>query len=285
MKKTLLTVLVAAVTTVVVMWLVPSAQQSSSSAASDQRAFDRVAETRTLRCGYGLWSPVVMQDPNTGKLSGIFVDVMEELGTAMNIKIEWSHEVPWGQVPIELKTGKIDAMCAGFWSIPGSALDVATSTPVFFNSLVPVVRADDTRFDTDLMAANSPDVRFATMDSSETENIYTQMFPKATKAPAPAFSSDEVILFLVKENKADITVSEENHIRAFMNQNPGTLKMIHTKAPLRRYGSTIAVGIDEPTLLQALNTGIQYLHNSGQIEKILQKYEENYPNIKYRRVQ
>lgn len=52
--------------------------------------------TRTLRCGYGLWEPAVMRDPNTGEVSGLFVDIMEALGELTDIEIEWMEEVPWG---------------------------------------------------------------------------------------------------------------------------------------------------------------------------------------------
>lgn len=45
-------------------------------AAEKESSYDRVMRTRTLRCGYGIFQPMIMKDPNTRKISGIFVDIM-----------------------------------------------------------------------------------------------------------------------------------------------------------------------------------------------------------------
>jgi ABC-type amino acid transport substrate-binding protein len=59
-----------------------------------------------------------MRDPNTGQFSGITYDFMQEVGKSMNIKVEYSMEVPWDSAAVALQTGKADAHCAGIWATP-----------------------------------------------------------------------------------------------------------------------------------------------------------------------
>jgi ABC-type amino acid transport substrate-binding protein len=58
-----------------------------------ESAFDRILRTQTIRCGYVVYPPSIIKDPNTGRLSGIFYDITEKMGERLNLKIEWTEEV------------------------------------------------------------------------------------------------------------------------------------------------------------------------------------------------
>ena len=72
--------------------------------------------TGTLRCGYIVWQPYVMKDPNDKKLSGMSYDVFEAIAHNLGIKIEWTSEVLVGQQVASLDANKIDAVC-GDWPL------------------------------------------------------------------------------------------------------------------------------------------------------------------------
>ncbi|MCI5060443.1 MAG: transporter substrate-binding domain-containing protein [Alphaproteobacteria bacterium] len=239
-------------------------------------AYDRVLKTKKIRCAYGLWEPVVMRDPNTGEMSGFFVDLMDQIGQALDIEVEWSMEVDWGQIPTILSSGKVDAHCAGMWASPNRGTRVAFTKPVFYTPVVAVVRADDTRFDENIMLVNNENIRISVGDDDITEEIATRDFPEAQSIPKPALSGEEQHLMVVADGKADITFNEVNYIKGYMKKNPGKVKIIHPDAPLRVFGNTVGVNIHETALLAMLNNTLIHLLDSGAINRIFEKYKEDY---------
>lgn len=84
-----------------------------------ESAYERVMRTQTIRCGYVVYPPAVIQDPNTGALSGIIYDVMQEAGNLLGLEIEWAEEVGWANTVETIRTGRTDAICVGFSAKPG----------------------------------------------------------------------------------------------------------------------------------------------------------------------
>jgi ABC-type amino acid transport substrate-binding protein len=153
--KFILTVLLAALVGAGVAYM---AHPGGHEAAKPETAYERVMRTGVLRCAYGLWEPSVMRDPNTGQLSGFIYDFMQEVGKALNLKVEYNLEVPWDTIAVALKSGKADAHCAGVWATPLRGRGLAFSEPLFFSPTVAFARIDDNRFDYHLELANTPDV-------------------------------------------------------------------------------------------------------------------------------
>ncbi|MCB9988594.1 MAG: transporter substrate-binding domain-containing protein [Rhodospirillales bacterium] len=246
--------------------------------AGKESAYDHIIKTRTIRCGYNYYEPVIMRDPNTGEFSGIFPEYMEALAKATGLNIEWTQEVGWGDVPAALQSGKIDAMCAGKWADAKDGVQSAFTVPVFFNAIEAYVRADDHRFDDNMMSAiNDPAVTIAAIDGGVTEDIATEDFPKARRLQLTIMETDINQLINVSMGKADITFTNHGQASGFMKNNPGKIRRLAPDKPLRVYGVTTAIDIHERELLSLLNTATQQLQNSGVIDRILDKYESDYP--------
>ncbi len=107
--------------------------KSQVSAVKTESAYDRVIRTNTLRCAYGIYPPFMNKDPNTGKLSGISVDVMAEFEKASGIKVEWGPEIDWGNIAATLQTGKADAFCTTMLLTPKRGRVMAGSLPHFLH--------------------------------------------------------------------------------------------------------------------------------------------------------
>lgn len=246
-------------------------------ASQKNSVYERIIKTQTLRCGYNTYEPVIMRDPNTGEMSGIFPEYMAAISRATGLKIEWTAEIGWGEVPIALQTGKIDAMCAGKWADAKDGLQIAFTVPAFYNAIEVFARADDTRFDSDLSLINKPEISIAAMDGSITMDIAKDDFPNAKIFGLPILDSESDLLLNVTSGKADITFSTNGPAIGFMKNNPKKIKRVAPEKPLRVFGVTIAVNIHEQELLTLLNTATNQLLNSGSIDKILDKYESKYP--------
>ena len=79
---------------------------------------EKVKKDKTLRVGYIIYPPTVQKDPNTGKLTGHYVDTIEEIAKLMNVKVEY-HEADWSTFEAGLMTGQFDlSIAATYRTIP-----------------------------------------------------------------------------------------------------------------------------------------------------------------------
>lgn len=239
--------------------------------------YERVLETRTLKCGYNYYEPVIWRDAKTSELKGVYVDYMEALGEAIGLKIEWHSEIPWADVPIALKSKKIDAFCAGTWADAKRGLQAAFTKPVFYNAIEVYAMAGDNRFDNSLSLLNDPDITIVTLDGAQVDDIAKQDFPEAKRFALPSLASDAEQLLSLANGKGDVTFTNHGPALAYMKANPGVLKRVAPDKPLRVFSVTTAVDIKEQELLTVLNNATDQLHQAGMIDKILDKYEQDFP--------
>src|ERR1700729_3314324 len=66
-------------------------------AAHMQSAFDRVMASHTLRCAYAADDPYLIIGTDKS-ITGIFHDVLEEAAKRLNLKVEWTEEVGYGNI-------------------------------------------------------------------------------------------------------------------------------------------------------------------------------------------
>jgi ABC-type amino acid transport substrate-binding protein len=85
----------------------------SPALAKDQgkSVYDRVMESKTLRCGYLPYEPWVSVDPNSGTVSGITREYMDAVGATKGITVEWTGEVNIDQAVPAIEAGRFDAIC------------------------------------------------------------------------------------------------------------------------------------------------------------------------------
>ena len=238
-----------------------------------ESAYDRVMRTGTLRCGYALWPGDMDMDPNTKTLSGPFYDVMESLGKAMEIKIVWQEEVSFGDMVEALNSGRIDAHCSGAWtnSVRGKFMDHTTS--LYYAPLYAYVRANDGRFDKDLMKINDPHITVSLIDGESAQTIASGDFPLAKTLSMPKGTDGTQMLLNVVTGKADVTFTDPEAFARFDHNNPGRLRKVATAFPVRLFGNTIWMKKGEQSLVNSLNTGIDQLLWTGAVDRILDKYD------------
>ncbi len=273
-------------------WLMSSGAQHSTaegsyvvsdSSASPQRAlaqndrtesvYDRVMRTQTIRCGYVVYYPLFKVDPNTKQPSGIFYDVMEKLSERLRLKIDWTVETGWGSTIQELQAGKYDINCGGAWINSDHARHIGFSEPLFYMPVYPIVRHDDRRFDADISLINDPSVRINTLDGDIPVAIHAEKFPKSQLITLQNLTDFSQLLMDIKANKADVTFLDADYGTRFAQSNPNSVKVIKTNPPIRLYPTALMLSADDTKLNSMLNTAIKEMTISGEIERILEKYQ------------
>lgn len=243
-----------------------------------ETVYERVMRTRTLRCAYPELPPITIVDPNTRKVSGIFTDVINEMGRRLNLKVDWAEEVGWDNITTGFETGRYEIFGSTIWPCAARAATALFSTPVFFSPVFMWVRADDHRFDNNIMKLNSPDYTLAIIDGDVTQSIADSEFPLARRLAATQTASLGEEFQDVLSGKADAMLHDPVGAKLLMAHNPGALWNPDPDRPVRVFANTIMMPLGETNLKTMIDTVIGEMIDDGTIERTIKKYVgESFP--------
>jgi polar amino acid transport system substrate-binding protein len=272
---------IIAVIALAMVFFRPSATvtENTSSSAQKETAFARVMRTHTIRCAYADLPPALIIDPNTKKLSGIYYDILEEIAHRLNLDLQWTEEVGYGNINTGFDSGRYDLFCAQLFPTAARAKNSLFTVPIYFDPLFVWVRANDTRFDGDIHKLNDPQYGISMTDGDMSQAIVDQDFPLAKHVTAT--QSSDVIQHMqdVTTGKADAMMCDRIVAGEFMAHNPGALKNAAPDNPIRVYSSTIMLPFGEYELKSVLDTVIGEMQADGTIERTVKKYMGDNPPV------
>lgn len=272
MRKRTEYVVVAAIVGVLALGAAWLLNRTTSTPPVAQSTLDRILKTGEVRCSYLIYSPYFRIDPNTRQLSGIFHDLMEELGAKAQLKISWVEEVGYEAIFAGLDSGRHDVFAGGLWPNSSRAKAGSFTIPVFYSVIKAWGRGNETRF-AGLENINDPKVTIATIDGAMEDLIAKADYPKAHRESLPQLSPFTQNLLNITSRKADLTFAEPGIVREFLATNPGALKELAPDKPLRVFGNALVVRRGDHDLQEFLNVALQELLYSGVVDRILQRYE------------
>lgn len=238
--------------------------------------FERVVSTQTLKCGYIIYPPELSKDPNTGKLSGIVYDVIEEIGKQTGIKIDWSEEVGIAEAFDGLYSKRYDVVCASYFENPPRATRVIFTNPLNYTASFAYARIDDNRFGDDFSVINSPNIKIAVIDGEASEFIARENFKNSTIYALPQIASNPTSALVELANgKADVVFSSKATAQFYIKNNPEKIKLISNK-PVQAYSQSLAsFHPDDYQMKFLFDTSLRALYASGFIEETIKKYDPN----------
>jgi polar amino acid transport system substrate-binding protein len=254
---------------------------NTSWAAEKESVYDRVMRTGVVRIGYALNPPILMKDPNTGALSGIFYESVNQLFTELQLKPVWTEEMGWGQFPEALQAGRCDVVACGAWVSPGRARVVDFSIPLFYSPMGVWVRNDDHRFDGAISKIDDPGVTIAALEGEMSSIIAQSRFPRAKTLMIPQLSDLSMNLLNVEAKKADVTFVERAIAVDYLKHHPGKLRDLAATKPFRVFGNGLMFKRGEGEFKSMINLMIDQQLRFGTIDDLLKKYEPA-PGVYYR---
>ncbi len=269
MKYSYLSIVIA------ILALTLTAIQKTSPSANPRReetAYERIMRTRTLRCGYALWPTFEDIDPNTKQLKGIGPEFANALAEKLNLKIEWTQEVQWGQEVEALQTGKIDAICSddGEWNYTSTAVrDFAE--PMAYFPIYLYGRKGETRFKT-LQSINSPEVTLSAMEGDISMSIAVDQYPKAHRLEVSGSGDPSLVVLNVLSGKADLLIEDSLTVDRVNGPSGEKLERLYDK-PYAVMNASFSVAKGQGDLLNMLNQGFKLLYDLGISDQILDKYD------------
>ena len=236
---------------------------------SSVASFASPSEQKELRWGADAKSgaPYMFVDPSDPKKTiGFEKDIMDKLAEKMNRKLvfiqnEWESLVPG------LERGDYDIAANGIEITPERSQEVSFSIPYYITFEQMVVRKDENKIsDLDSLAGR----RVGTLKASLAHHLLEK-------------SGKGEIIFYEEENTGYTDV-ENGRIDAFFIDYPIALFYAIPNAnlkpvgiPVGRMSYGIAVSKKNPALVEELNRGLTEMINSGDLEKILAKWNLLHP--------
>ncbi len=242
-----------------------------------QSTYDRVMQSGKIRCGYLVYPPGCIKDPNSGKLSGIGIDTIELVAKKLGLTVEWTEEVGWGTMLEGFATGRYDLIPTPVWTNANRAKVINFSKPLFYSPVYVFCRKGDTRFKNHWGLINSPKVKIATIDGGTVEVIAQDDFPQAKHLSMPQLTDIAQLLLTVSTGKADVTFTEPTIADRYIQNNPGTVQNINPDKPIRVFASSWMLKRGEFEFKAMLDTVLDEVINSGAMDKIIARYERK-PN-------
>ncbi|MGE4352428.1 MAG: substrate-binding periplasmic protein [Bdellovibrionales bacterium] len=242
-------------------------------AAHKETAFERVIQTNTLRCGYVQHAPLLVKDTATGKMSGLIADIMDYFSQKTGITVEWSEEFSFGNWTMALQSNRIDAICMTIWPDVALTRVVRFTKPFFFLDMMPIVRADETRFGDNLNVFNQDGIVIGALEGDSGEHFAKRAFPKAKIDTVPPNSDAAIVLQNLVDKKYDMVPWDRNSAYQFSKNNPGKIKILNEMAPFKLIPNGFALQANEPALADMMDGLVEDMLNNGEMERLLTKWE------------
>lgn len=265
-------VLVIAVSLITTKITVPTNNLSAGS-----NTYDSVLKSGTIRACYVVYPPASIKDPNTGEMSGVFVDTLNKLAENMGLKVDWNAEVGWGELIESLNTGKCDIVGSPAWSNSTRGRSVEFAKPVYYSAINAYVRADDNRFDKDVFIANNEKYKIVSVDGETSQAITTKQFPNAKNLQLPQSTDVNQMLLNVADGKADMAFLEPTVANQYIKNNPNKIKNVSTEKPVVIYENIMMIKKGEFAFKTMIDNGITELLNNGYVNSLIEQYEKEYP--------
>ena len=240
--------------------------------AAEPDRLDKIMATKTLRCGYIEYPPYVSKDVNTGEMSGLMVDVMEQVAKKMDIKLEWSYETTWATMFEDLKMNRFDTVCSAVWQKTARAFQADFSTPIVYAPIQAWVRKGDTRFDGNLSAINNKNVTIPTLDGEMIETIAKEQFPQAKTIALPQNALFTDVITNVATGKADVVFLEPKLALDYNKANPNSLQPVAKIGNIAEMPVVLILPKNNLDLKRVIDTAIMEIKSTTTLPMLLDKH-------------
>jgi ABC-type amino acid transport substrate-binding protein len=241
-------------------------------AAADQPGLVRsLDEHRVLRVGYGGFPPYTMEDPRTRQVSGVAVDIMNEIGRQLGVSVEW-HRFNWNTMKADLDRGQFDVLADAIFQTPARGRELTFTEPyAYFAIGIGVVRAGNNRFQT-IDRLNDPAVRVAVGQGFAEETFIRARAPRANILSIPSNEDTGAPVNAVLTGRADIAIVNLENAQRFVKSNPRNLRILWENDPQAFVPAGFALRFGDLTGAEFLNVSLRNLQTTGVLKVIAEKH-------------
>jgi ABC-type amino acid transport substrate-binding protein len=242
--------------------------------AMAETAYDRVMRMGTIYCGYTPYSIGLMKNPNTGKMSGIYYDIITQLAKNLGLKVNYVEEVGWGEQIAGLEAQRYDMICSPVSLNSGRARSADFSIPLYYSPVHIWARKNNKAIPSDIKKLDAPSIRIATLDGEQTSVFASQFFPKAKQVSLPQSVPFSDLILQVTTGKADIVFAEPLPVYDFMKNNKDALRRVTpADEPLLVVPNVFLLPQGEYKFKEMIDNGLREMFNAHEIDQAIDHYE------------
>ena len=233
-------------------------------------ALQRIQSRGEMRVGYLVWDPTVIRDPETGKLSGIYPDMVQQIAQNLNVKVSW-EETTLANFAAGLTSGQFDfSVGATFVTIP-RATAVAFTQPVAYVGNGGIVRSEGEFFPESIEDLNKPGIRIAVLQGQALEEYCRKNLPEADLL---TISGGDLTapLVAVSAGQADIGLMNTVTVAGYAAAHPEVKAVLMGERQIEKLPLAWSTLHEDTDLLSFLNSSITYLKSTGRLEEYQKRY-------------
>jgi len=228
----------------------------------EDETWARIQREGLMRVGMDAsWPPFEYIDELTGQIVGLDVDLARAIGQRLGVEVEFVN-VGFDSLYDALYVGRFDAIVSALPYDPLLYGDVAYSISYFNAGQVLVVRADETEIsETNDLSGKRLGVELA----SEGDVVGRRLQKKIEGLSLENYMAPQDVLWALKEGEVEAAVVDAVSAYQFI-ADEGGVQVVGD--PLTDELYVIAVQLDSPLLLKAINEALVEMREDGRLERL-----------------
>lgn len=229
------------------------------------RELDDILSSKEIRLGYVNYPPLMIKNPKTGKLSGVFIEALNSVFGAIKIKPVWVEQT-WQTFAAALQADQIDVFVGASFATPQRSLALAFTQPFAYMGNDVVVRKKDAegRFKgvNNIMDLDKPDLTIASPLGGAPYDWLKSHFKHAKIVGVESNNQSQGSLEVLA-GRADASYWDAFVSARDVESHPEQLADLFGTDPLNVSPISWAIKHHEPELLAFLNTMLEYMKTNG----------------------
>jgi len=211
------------------------------------------------------WPPFEYIDQSTGQIVGLDVDLAQVIGQRLGVEVELVN-VGFDSLYNALYVGRFDAIVSALPYDPLLYGDVAYSISYFNAGQVLVVRADET----EISEANDlSGKRLGVEWGSEGDVVSRRLQRKTEGLKLEHYITPQDVLRALKEGEVEAAIADAVSAYQFI-ATEGSVQVVGD--PLTDELYVVAVRLESPLLLKAINEALVEMREDGTLERLREKW-------------
>lgn len=240
-----------------------------------------IDKTKKIRAGYGVFPPYSQEDPVTGKVTGINIDIINEIARQIGVSVEWKR-FNWNTMSADLKRGEYDILADSVFQTPMRGREFSFTEPyAYFAIGIGVVKHGEKRFST-FNNIDKAGIKVAVGQGFAEETFLKSRISKAEILSVPSQEDTAAPINYVLTGRADIAIVNLEDAKRFVKANSKNLDILWESDPPAYIPSGFALKYNDITGTNFLNVSLRYMRTTGVLEDIFKRYnvKNNYDLVK-----
>jgi ABC-type amino acid transport substrate-binding protein len=234
-----------------------------------------------LTVGYAGYPPYTQEDPQTGTVSGLSVDLVNEIASQLNIRVVWK-KFNWNTMAADMKRGDFDVIADPiFETIPRGREFAFTEPYAYVPTGIGLIKKGGKEY-LSFDDLNDPTIKVAVGQGFAEETLLKARAPKAEIIAVQTGNDTAAAANLVLSGRADIAILTLSDANRFLAANPGKLEALWINDPPAYMPAGFALRLGDELGASFLNVAIRNLRYTGAIGALARRYhiEEDFRALK-----